>query len=104
MILDGKYIIVKKEQINYVLNKLYDAGYYWKFSINFGKDIDREEVLNMINNEWFNIYGKIIITSESDKKLLGYSDLDAIKVDFYNITELNIDVFYREDKLKRILK
>ena len=91
MILEGKYIILEGKQIGHVLEKLYDMGYVWnsRYIDNVG------ELLSKFGNRIFLHSNKIFLEFNTD-----------FEIDEYILSRerLDINIFYRYEKLKRILK
>ena len=91
-ILEGKYIILYKNQIEIINRKLYDLGYRWNGSH------DNEEMFDRIN------YPKFVYNNDG---FLYLYNSEYLCVSFWvpeDRTELNIKKLLREEKLKRILK
>ena len=93
--LEGKYIIINRNQMRMALDLLYREGYTWNL-----RDYSNEYVKDwLITN-----YNKIFIVSRKNKRLYFYSDTDMMNKNENCLQQLNINIFLREYKLKRILK
>ena len=90
MILDGKYIIFKKEQIYPILDILYNLGYKWSLHTN-------EEYSKIL----YNRYPKFCCIISDGYRLKVSKIDDCIE---HNKEKLDVNILLREKKLKRILK
>ena len=100
MILDKKYIIItNKEQIKPILHELYKYGYKFEFNAFYPTNESIEKYLYEEKNN-FNEMNPFSITSIKENLYIRNIE-DAID---FGYTELNIEVLFRDSKLKRILK
>jgi len=97
MILDGKYIILRKNQIKPILNYLYSIGYNWPSTLNYNTENYE------ISNELYHKFESIAIMSIENKRLQ-YFLTSEIHFNVDDRTFLDINKIIREHKLKYILK
>ena len=100
MILDGKYIVVYKTQLEEVINFLYSEGYEFQY-------IDKDDIINGLYEQFKLKMSEFIIIAEIGKYLHfwwdNYHAENMYDRKFLDINKI-IQIKSREEKLKRILK
>jgi len=99
MILEGKYIKLTEKNYNYILNYLYIEGYYFGL---FNGDIDNVETIRFLNNQNLKIHNNPAVIFSIEKRLYFTHYSDTLNIKYRK--ELNIQVLFREKKLKHILR
>jgi len=105
MILDGKYIKIPRKKKKLILNKLYEYGYLkWNKYANLMAGFE-----DIIKPKYEFIYMRSYKYDDFDdytrcNLLHGYSDYDDLIKYNSELTELNYNMLFLEDKLNRILK
>jgi len=99
MNLKGKYIVINKNNIKYIIPFLYDKGYKDCYFISNTSSITIEQSINVILG-YFNSkkYGENAYLFLSDNFIITSAIIPI------NLNYFNINIIFRADKLKRILK
>ena len=97
MILNGKYIILYNKDMEFILNFLYREGYYW----NENNDKEKNDMIPHLIKHCNVI---VLHSYNNGPQLTYFSQIYNIGIFAKGESELNVNVLYREDKLKRILK